>query len=189
MKTNVTLSRICAASLLLALAAPASAQDNAERVRGTSPDMGDVARTPITDLNLRKDPIPEVLLEAVMAPYASERLPECGDLAREILRLDHVLGPDIDLEDDKDGLTVGKVAKSAVGSFIPFRGIIREVTGAADHQREFQNAIFAGAVRRGYLKGLGEQRGCSYPARPAFASLDITDEDRVDWEEPEDETN
>jgi hypothetical protein len=40
----------------------------------------------------------------------------------------------------------------------------------------------AGAVRRGYLKGLGQQRGCSYPARPAFARVAVTGADLVAWD-------
>ena len=87
-----------------------------------------------------------------------------------------MLGADLDIATgERRDITIGKVAKSAVGSFIPFRGLIREVSGAADHQRDFEEAIFAGAVRRGYLKGLGEARECPYPARPATARIDMED--------------
>ena len=54
-----------------------------------------------------------------------------------------------------------------------FRGILREITGAADHERQFQAAIMAGMVRRGYLKGLGEARDCPYPSRPAFTQVAV----------------
>ena len=74
---------------------------------------------------------------------------------------------------DPDRLSVGSVAKSVVASFIPFRGIVREVTGAADHKRQFEAAIYAGAVRRGYLKGMGQQRKCPYPARPAAMRVPV----------------
>ena len=168
---------IALAGLMLA-ASPLAAQD--EVVRDQSPDARDIATTPLSDLNLEKDAIPGVLEEAVAAPYASEALVNCADLGREIARLDAVLGPDLDLAEGGRGLTVGKVAQSAVASFIPFRSVIREVSGAASHEREFKQAIFAGAVRRGYLKGLGEQRGCAYPARPAFEAIEITDDDIVD---------
>jgi hypothetical protein len=73
--------------------------------------------------------------------------------------------------DDRDRISWGRVATSAVGSFIPFRSVLRELSGAADHQRAFQAAIYAGAVRRGFLKGLGQQQGCAYPARPAYARV------------------
>jgi hypothetical protein len=50
---------------------------------------------------------------------------------------------------------------------IPFRGWVRKLTGAEQHDRLVQAAIAAGAVRRGYLKGLGEARGCDPPATPS----------------------
>jgi hypothetical protein len=65
------------------------------------------------------------------------------------------------------------VAKNVVASFIPFRGILRELTGAAEQERDWRAAIYAGAVRRGFLKGLGQQKGCAYPARPAFTRVAV----------------
>ena len=59
-----------------------------------------------------------------------------------------------------------KVAKGLVGSIIPFRGLVREVSGAAGDQRKAEAAVRAGLARRAYLKGLGQGKGCKYPARP-----------------------
>lgn len=164
-------------------AAPLAAQSE-ENVRDRNPDVRDIAATPITDLNLTRDEIPQVLVDAATNPYANDGLDNCSDLGGEIALLDRVLGADLDIDtDERRDITVGKVAKSAVGSLIPFRGIIREITGAADHQRNFEEAILAGAVRRGYLKGLGEQMGCAYPARPAFAKVKLSKSDRVEVDE------
>ena len=166
------------------LGAPAAAQDQDEVVTGRSPDVRDVATTPMQDLNLMKDEVPEALKDAVIAPYASEKLVNCDAIRDEVTRLDRVLGDDLDIAtDDRRDLTVGKVAKSAVGSLIPFRGIIREVSGAADRQRDFQEAILAGAIRRGFLKGLGEARECPYPARPAFMKIAIDRDDEVAYDD------
>jgi hypothetical protein len=77
-----------------------------------------------------------------------------------------------------------------VGSLIPFRGIIRELSGANDQQRKVSTAIQAGVARRAYLKGVGQQRGCAYPARAAtremydqkvaaMKALDQSDEDKT----------
>ncbi len=78
-----------------------------------------------------------------------------------------MLGEDYDItEGRKSGLSIGKAAKSVVGSFIPFRGVVREVSGAAGNERDARAAVMGGMVRRSYLKGLGEGRGCDYPARP-----------------------
>lgn len=137
-----------------------------------TPDAEDVAMTPVTDLNLKKDEIPSVLLAARADPYASVGIRNCRDIQSAIAPLDAALGPDMDVyEEEGERISAGAVAKSVVASFIPFRGILRELTGAADHKREFEAAIYAGAVRRGFLKGLGQQRGCSYPARPAATKI------------------
>ncbi|ABC63515.1 hypothetical protein [Erythrobacter litoralis] len=163
---------------LVLIGASAASQDEPKRV-DKAPNAGDIAMTPIQDLNLSSDPIPPILIAAEDAPYANENLSDCSAIGDEIARLTAVLGPDLDIENGKDGLSVGKVAKSAVGSLIPFRGVVREITGAADKQREFQAAILAGAVRRGYLKGLGEAKDCPYPARPAFVEIQVEDEEQV----------
>lgn len=181
MPISTCVRALALASVLTAAPLAARAQEN---LRDRDPDVEDVARTPLTDLNLANDPIPELLLAAATAPYAGEGLGDCGEIGGAIARLDALLGPDLDIADeDRDDISVGRIAKSAVGSFIPFRSIVREITGAADHQRNFEAAIVAGLIRRGYLKGRGEQMGCAYPARPAFAKINVTKEDRVEWAE------
>ena len=130
--------------------------------------MGDAVATPASDLNLKKDTIPPLLLTAQERPYDLTGLRRCTDLSARITELDAVLGPDIDLPvDPKTGLTAGRVAQAAVGSFIPFRGLIRELSGANSQERKIQVAVQAGFARRAYLKGVGEARGCRYPARAA----------------------
>lgn len=155
---------------LAVLAAPVAAQEQDEPVANRTPDAEDVAMTPIKDLNLAKDEIPSVLLAAAAAPYASTGIRTCAQISEAIAPLDAALGPDMDIADsENDRISAGSVAKSVVASFVPFRGILRELTGAAEHQRDFQAAIYAGSVRRGFLKGMGQQKGCKYPARPAPA--------------------
>ncbi|QYU69762.1 hypothetical protein J4558_06440 [Leptolyngbya sp. 15MV] len=170
-----------AAGLAFLIAAvPAAAQNQPVAARDRDPTVRDIAVTPIQDLNLARDEIPAVLLQAAVAPYDAEGLAGCDAIAAAIAGLDEVLGADMDIAaGQSSNISVGRVAKSAVGSLIPFRGIIREITGAADHQRQFEEAIYAGAVRRGFLKGMGQQRGCAYPARPAFANVQVTRNDVV----------
>lgn len=55
---------------------------------------------------------------------------------------------------------------SGVRSVIPYFGWLRRLTGADRRQRLAQASFTAGAVRRGYLKGLGERLGCAPPAAP-----------------------
>jgi len=146
------------------------AQDNEIKVvRNQKPDAEDIATTPLSDLNLYKDDIPQILMEALEWPYSTEGLVSCDAVAAEIAKIDAVLGPDYDVETPDAGrVSVGRLAQTAIGSFIPFRGLIREISGAAEHRRAFTEAIMAGAVRRGFLKGFGHQRGCKYPARPSL---------------------
>jgi hypothetical protein len=43
--------------------------------------------------------------------------------------------------------------------------VIRAVSGASKRERDLQAAILAGFTRRSFLKGIGQARGCLYPAR------------------------
>jgi hypothetical protein len=57
---------------------------------------------------------------------------------------------------------------------IPFRGWVRKLSGAEKHERLVRDAITAGAVRRAYLKGLGEAKGCMPPATPSHERAGMT---------------
>ncbi|MBU6269538.1 MAG: hypothetical protein KGN34_18480 [Sphingomonadales bacterium] len=128
----------------------------------------DVATTPLSDLNIRKQGIPQVLIDAEQAPYSLAGLNTCPRIAAAVRNLDAILGEDIDVQAERGAHpTAGSVAKSVVGSFIPFRGVIRELSGANAQEKKVQAAIYAGSARRAFLKGVGLSRGCRYPARPA----------------------
>lgn len=161
-KGTEVMIRACVAALLVGLALPASAQVMPE------PDAKEVAKTPLRDLNVDRREIPAVLVKAAAAPYAVTGLGQCAGLVREIAALDAVLGADYDISDGDghDRWSEGRIGQSIVGSMIPFRGVLREVTGAAKNEREVQAAYVAGMVRRAFLKGWGMGRGCAYPARP-----------------------
>ena len=132
----------------------------------------DVALTPLTDLNLNQDEIPPLLVESRNNPYASDGIGGCADIRDRVADLDAILGDDYDtLAPTERQLSATSVASRVVGSFIPFRGIIRELSGANDRQRDFREAIAAGMMRRAYLKGRGESLGCDYPASPATPEL------------------
>lgn len=132
------------------------------------PDAAEVARTPLRDLNVDARDIPEVLQEASRDPYSTAGMGSCNALVSEIARLDMVLGADYDIAEDSGErrLSQGRIGQSIVGSIIPFRGIVREATGAAGADRTLRAAYTAGMARRAFLKGWGLGRGCAYPARP-----------------------
>lgn len=151
------------AGLAVIWAAPASAQD----VKDDTVTARDVALSPLQDLNLRRDEIPAALVRAATGPYANSGLAKCSQIQTEIADLDAVLGDDFDTaQQQQRKITPGKVALGLVSGLIPYRGIIRELSGASDHEHDFKQAISAGLMRRAYLKGLGEAKRCPYPARP-----------------------
>lgn len=155
------------------------------------PDMRAIARTPVEILNIDPDDIPTVLVEAVDDPYAHEDLETCNNIAAEVAMLDRALGNDFDVArpEDRD-ITIGAAAKGVIGTLIPFRGIVSEVSGANDRKAEVRLSIAAGMVRRSYLKGLGQGRGCDYPARPSDIRVELeAEEDALEEAEAREEGN
>jgi hypothetical protein len=133
------------------------------------------ATTPLRDLNVVKTAIPEILLQSLADPYARPPAKwRCPQLAALVRPLDDALGPDMDTNPagdenvmDRGKSTALSVAGDLAGGAIPFRGVVRRLTGAESHDRLVQSAIVAGNVRRAYLKGLGEAKGCMPPATPS----------------------
>jgi hypothetical protein len=139
-----------------------------------------VAESPLRDANILRTKIPPVLLEAVADPYELPDLPKkasrlevCRLLDALVTPLDEALGPDLDVPVEKQGLAhrgrdtaMGWMA-TAASDVVPFHSWIRKLSGAERHDQLVQNAITAGAVRRAYLKGLGEAHGCDPPATPS----------------------
>jgi len=133
---------------------------------------------PLRDMNLLRTKIPPVLLEAMADPYARPRRPSCDTLIAMVTPLDVALGEDVDRhppEEDEDLMDRGKrmagsaafgAMASAAQDLIPMRGWVRKLSGAEKHDRLVQTAMASGAIRRAYLKGLGEARGCNPPATP-----------------------
>ncbi|MEO6091446.1 MAG: hypothetical protein ABIT04_02225 [Novosphingobium sp.] len=163
--------RICLIGIAATLATvPAFATEPNAPITRREPSAADVATTPMNDLNLRKEQIAPVLTEAQEHPYDLAGLGRCAALAAEVGRLDAALGDDIDLQQSETHkISAGRVAQTVVGSFIPFRGLIREVSGANQQQRLVEAAVEAGIARRSFLKGVGQAKGCPYPARSANA--------------------
>lgn len=158
--------------LLLAGALPAAAQNTP---RTTGQVAGDIATTPLQDTNIKKRAIPVALEIAAEAPYSNDGTRNCRMINAALTELDAVLGPDFDSgtpagNGTREGRLAAGVARGVVNGLIPFRGVIREVSGAADAQRRYEAAIDAGIARRGYLRGVAAQRKCKRPARTVTAS-------------------
>lgn len=148
--------------------AQSDAPSTPKPITDQSVSAGDVAKTPMSDLGMRKTAIPPLLVAAQENPYTLAGLRTCPAIASVVGELNAVLGDDIDMQQTASRkLSAGVVAQSVVANFIPFRGVIRELSGANNQDRRVQSAIYAGTARRAFLKGVGLQRGCAYPARPA----------------------
>jgi len=149
---------------------PAPPETSKEKAKG-------VITQPLNDLNVAQPDIPAILLRAKTAPYEVPAGGDCKAFNSEIADLDKALGPDLDLATGEDKSVSKKVsdmtfdlARGAVSGLIPFRGVVRYVTGAEKRARAINEALIAGTVRRSYLKGYGEMLGCEYPASPKRAA-------------------
>lgn len=134
-----------------------------------------VAESPLRDMNVLRTKIPDVLLRAMANPYEWPGAGRCADLTVRLNALNEALGEDLDVVQvaGEDGMmakgktTALTLASGAASDVIPFRGWIRKLSGAEQHDKYVQAAILSGAVRRAYLKGLGEAKGCPAPAAPS----------------------
>jgi hypothetical protein len=155
MKTRIILA--CFASL------PGAAL--AQESRPTTLDKaGNIATQPARDVGIDKDKIPPVLQLAVENPYAPPPARTCKGYNVALGELNAVLGEDFAVGAEGNENRTGKIAeavgKTIVNSLIPFRGLVREISGAAPAERRLQAAVTAGIARRGYLRGLAAAKGC-----------------------------
>ena len=125
----------------------------------------ELVKQPFDDLNIVKKSVAPVLVRAKEAPYAHPSA-DCQVLNTEIEQLTLALGPDVDASVQKASLSKKmsdggfNLARGAVSSVIPYRGIVRQVTGAEKRAHDNNDAFLAGMVRRAYLKGYVEMLGC-----------------------------
>ena len=154
------------------LAVPVNAAPvTGEKERPAGEMMGDAVTQPLSDANLKRREVPPALLAIRDNPYALDGIRTCRQLIAEVVKLDAVLGPDLDQIDIAPGARkrregAANVAGGLISSLIPFRFLIREISGANRSDQEFRANIYAGVVRRGFLKGVGQQRRCRAPGRP-----------------------
>ncbi len=159
--------------------APNSGSSAAGAAMNTASDVGDAAEEPLRDLNLMHDQIPPALIRAYARPYDQSGMDTCPAIADQIHQLDLALGPDVDIPQaaspEKDMFNKGaslaadaalEAVRSATGGVIPVRSWVRRFSGAARAEQEAKAVALAGSVRRGYLKALGQMKGCDWPASP-----------------------
>lgn len=132
---------------------------------------GHIASQPVRDVGFNKTKIPLVLQEAVSGPYATPKREDCRWISYELARLDQALGPDFDVEGKSKEDKIEQIAfaggEMVVNSLLPFRGLVREISGAAPADRRKSAAVNAGLARRGYMRGLAQAKGCAPTAYAA----------------------
>ncbi|WCT73358.1 hypothetical protein PQ455_17385 [Sphingomonas naphthae] len=126
---------------------------------------GRIASQPAYDVGAAKRQIPPVLAAASAAPYGPKGTASCAQIAAGLKELNGALGPDyrpqnIAEKENRAGKFAQAGGKSVINSIIPFRGLVREATGAAPAQRRLEAAVDAGLARRGFLRGLQLARRC-----------------------------
>jgi hypothetical protein len=142
--------------------------------RAGTANVTSAAEAPLHDLNITRQGIPPILLAAITNPYGLPDPLDCPEITKQVRALTVALGADFDEPDTPQSPSLtkksGKIALAlfhgAAESLLPFAGYVRTLSGAQHHDQLVIEAITAGSVRRGYLKGLGESRGCPRPSRP-----------------------
>jgi hypothetical protein len=156
-------------NLLLALAATAQAPEQPNRVRETIDRGGKIVTQPATDVGATKIEIPVVLQKAQDNPYDLTGLKTCAQIAGSVADLTKVLGPDFAVGNNKKENRAGRLAEAGgrtiVNTLVPFRGLVREISGAAPAQRRLNAAVDAGFARRGFLRGVSFARRCPGAAK------------------------
>ena len=124
----------------------------------------EIGTQPVRDVGVMKREIPPILVSARENPYSLKGLKTCKQLAAEVVNLNEVLGPDYVVGNEVKENRAGKLAeaggKTVINAIIPFRGLVREVTGAAPADRRLNAALDAGYARRGFLRGVHVKQGC-----------------------------
>jgi hypothetical protein len=137
---------------------------------GHDADVGRSFGQPLRDLSVIREEAPRVLQRAAVAPYDLERAGDCPAIAVELAALDAALGPDLSPGPKAGGVSVDGLAAGLIGGAIglPFRSVVRLVTGAQAREQALKAAVLAGMVRRGFLKGRLGLMACG-PAKAATA--------------------
>lgn len=122
---------------------------------------GQIITQPARDVGLQKTEIPQLLIEASKNPYDQAGAASCTQISSSIAALTEVIGADFSTSPAANKRNLAQIGgTTVVNSLIPFRGIVREVSGASAADRRKGVAIDAGIARRGFLRGLQVARKC-----------------------------
>jgi hypothetical protein len=144
---------LAAVLLLAGCATSGSPADQPDAITGA-------VQQPFKDLNIVREQTPPVLEAAAKAPYVEIQPLNCDAVRAELAALDKELGPDFDAAENKNDDILAGALRSAMG--LPFRGVVRRISGAQKRDQKREHAILAGIARRGFLKGV-DRKSCTAP--------------------------
>jgi hypothetical protein len=173
-------NRICAVALLAlpiggcvprgepATAGQTSSLPADSKIASVGKETGRIVSQPARDVGASKIKVPPILEQAETDPYTIARTQNCATITAELTELDVALGPDFvaggeEKKENKAGKLAAAGGQTVVNALIPFRGLVREISGAAPAQRRLNDAVDAGNARRGFLRGLMVSKGCRTP--------------------------
>ena len=160
-------------------AAHQSADAMSQGAEDRMPGVNDAVKSPLRDLNLTSDNVPVILVRAYAKPYDMAGLGSCRAILDQVSALDLALGPDVDIPRaptaEEDMFSKGRglagdaaldAVRSATSGVLPVRSWVRRFSGANRAEQEVKAIALSGSVRRGFLKALGSQQHCDWPAAP-----------------------
>jgi hypothetical protein len=132
--------------------------------------LGTAVAAPFKDLGIVRAEAPKQLSD-IRYPYDQARLENgCPQIRYEIDALEKLLGAETyvappaksggETAKEAAGGAVMGAAENATTGFIPFRGIVRGVSGASAREAEIDRAILMGLMRRSFLRGYGLASQC-----------------------------
>ncbi len=175
------------------------AATGASAVRSTGGELylgaGNAVRRPLRDLNMMQDKIPPVLLRAEAHPYELRGVNSCNDVLDRVSELDLALGPDVDTPKERRHTRVARgadfaaeaaldAAGSAAEHFLPMRSTIKQISGAQRYENHVKHAQLAGTTRRSFLKAVGMEHSCVWPAAPLDFAPTLVADAAAPWAGP-----
>jgi hypothetical protein len=120
--------------------------------------VGEAVVQPLADLSLLRADVSPELGAAAAEPYRPAA--DCGAIAAELADLDARLGPDVDAP-ARPATAAGFAGDVVTGAAsLPFRGVVRRLSGAHKRDRAAAAVVLGAMVRRGYLKGARDTLRC-----------------------------
>jgi hypothetical protein len=104
--------------------------------------------------------VPQLLKDIKADPYKAPGNPVCDTVPLEIREISDLIGPDLDAQATSDDRSLASRGADVARGLVPYRGVVRFVTGANKKDEELHEAIMAGYARRGFLRGVQMNLKC-----------------------------